>query len=343
MQHICDTRSQIVTAMRFKRFGTADAPLHNVLVAAATETGVCVPMISPAELARVALRRIAELRLSPTPEHYEKFYYEAAGQVAKRVPAVDEQVVQRLHELVAKASSTTEHLASGLQSTNNDLSVSIQTLADAYDGGASRVLSEIVASTRQIRATVEASHAELLDTQHSLSAIKAELVESRKLLGQDPLTGTENRRAMSAVLEREIVRARREGEPLVVAMIDIDHFKKINDSLGHDAGDAALIHLTRVAKTMLRGNDCFVRYGGEEFVLVLPETGLQGGVQTAARLQALLTKKPFVYDGQVVVMTFSAGVALLKDDDAETSLLRRADAGLYQAKREGRNRIVAMP
>lgn len=302
-----------------------------------------MPLIAPADLARAALLRIAELRVPPTPDNFEKFYYEAAGEAARRVPARDEQVAARLHELVSQAASTTEQLNTGLQLKGDSLAASVENLAVAPAERAARLLGEIVESARDIRGTVQASHGTLLETQRKLAEIKAELVESRKLLGQDPLTGTENRRAMSAVLDREIARSRREGEPLAVAMIDIDHFKRINDTLGHDAGDAALIHLTRVAKAMLRGNDAFIRYGGEEFVLVLPETALQGGVQTAQRLQALLARKPFLYGDQAVPMTLSAGVALLKDDDGEQSLLRRADAGLYEAKRAGRNRVVAMP
>ena len=203
------------------------------------------------------------------------------------------------------------------------------------------LLQTIVATAKDMHATMRASHAELVDTRRSLVEIKAELVESRKLLGQDALTGTYNRRAMDAILEREIARARRDAEPLVVAMVDIDHFKNINDTHGHAVGDAALVHLARVAKSMLRGNDAFIRYGGEEFLLVLPETALQGGMHVAGRLQALLEKAPLVHEGKSIPMRFSAGVSALKDDDTEGLLLQRADGALYKAKRAGRNRVVA--
>ena len=146
---------------------------------------------------------------------------------------------------------------------------------------------------------------------------------------------------MDAILAREIARARRDAEPLAVTMVDIDHVKAINDTHGHAAGDAALVHLARVAKSMLRGNDAFNRYGGEEFVLVLPETALQGSVHVAGRLQALLEKTPLVHEGKTIAMRFSAGVSTLNDSATEGLLIQRADEALYKAKRAGRNRVVA--
>lgn len=300
---------------------------------------------TPADYARIALRRIAELCLPPTPQNYAQHYYEAANETPPAPPAapdtVDSQLVQRVDDLVAQASATTEHLVSGLDRQNGDLANSLESLVEAGDGvDTTLLLQEVVATTRDIHAIVAASRLELQDTRRSLAEIKAELVESRNLLGQDQLTGTENRRGMSMILDREIARARRDHEPLAVAMIDVDHFKLVNDKHGHAAGDAALVHLTRLAKAMLRGNDAFVRYGGEEFVLVLPETAMQGAAFTAGRLRLLLEKNPLRHGDKEIPMTFSAGVAVLKDDDSEQSLLARADAGLYRAKHSGRNCVV---
>jgi diguanylate cyclase len=303
-----------------------------------------MPPTAPVDIARIALRQIAELRITPTPENYERAYYEAA-EVAKpaSMPLADQQMVLRVENVVSKAAEATEKLSEHLGEGKDELTASLESLIQTPALNAAEVLQAIVETTAGIHATVQASHAELLDTRRSLAQIKAELVESRKLLGLDPLTGTENRRAMSQILEREMARARRDLEPLTVAMIDVDHFKTINDSNGHDAGDAALVHLTLLAKSMLRGNDAFIRYGGEEFVLVLPETGLLGGVFTTQRLQKLLEKKPLIYGTKTLPMTVSAGVAEFRSDDREQTLLQRADAGLYEAKRSGRNRVVGMP
>ena len=148
---------------------------------------------------------------------------------------------------------------------------------------------------------------------------------------------------MSVILEREVLRARSEGGLLCVAMVDVDHFKHINDTCGHAAGDAALVHLTAVAWSLLRGNDAFIRCGGEEFLLILPETGSKGGVFVTERLQSLLEKTPLAslaYDGKTIGMTFSAGISELKSDDTGQTLVKRADAGLYKAKCAGRKRVV---
>ena len=319
----------------------------------------------PAELARMALHRLAELKLPPTPELYALHYYTAAGQqppgqaeathdAASRVnpagqvnPAdqaspVDQHLVERVDGIIAKASSVTQDLADNVSSRSEEVAVSLEGLVGdaAMPAGAIELLQAVVSSANAIHKTVLASHAELLDARRSLSAIEVELKESRHLLEKDPLTGSDNRRAMTAIIEREMARARRDREPMSVAMVDIDHFKKINDTYGHATGDAALIHLTHIARSILRGNDAFVRYGGEEFLLVLAETGLLGGVHVAERLQHALLKQPFAHHGQAIEMTFSAGVASLQDGDTEATLLKRADKALYEAKRTGRNRVL---
>ena len=306
---------------------------------------------SPAELARLALRRLAELKLPPTPELYAMHYYAAAGQEPPQAPApagagpaglVEQQLLHRVDGIIAKASSVTQELADDVSSRSEEVASSLEGLvADAdMPPNAVELLQAVLSSANAMHKTMLASHAELIDARRSLSAIEVELKENRHLLEKDPLTGTDNRRAMGAIIEREMARARRDREPMSVAMVDIDHFKNINDTYGHAAGDAALIHLTHIARSILRGNDAFVRYGGEEFLLVMAETALMGGVHVAERLQHALLKQPFSHHGQIIAMTFSAGVATLEDGDVEATLLKRADTALYQAKRSGRNRVL---
>jgi diguanylate cyclase len=308
---------------------------------------------SPTELARAALRRIAEERLPPTPDVYARLYYETAGIPQPQPVAVDTNAradlenqarVDQLDSLVDKIVATSESLASGLDQGRAQMEASLDSLiVDAPANDTVQLLQVIVATAKDMHVTLKASHAELRDTQNSLTALRAELTESRKLLGQDALTGTENRRVMDAILEREMASARKEAEALSVAMIDLDHFKRVNDTYGHAAGDAALVHLTQLAKSMLRGHDAFIRYGGEEFLLVLPQTGLDGALYVAGRLQALLAKSPLIHAGKTIEMRFSAGVAAFKDEDTEASFVARADAALYDAKRSGRNKVVAAP
>ena len=308
---------------------------------------------TPAVLARAALRRIAELKLPPTPALYTRHYYAAAGappapdDQPKGEPVaqanVDAQLLNRVEDILAKASSVTQDLADTVSTRSDEVAASLEGLiADAaMPASAIELLQAVVTSANAMHQTMIASHTELVAARRSLSTIEVELRESRHLLQKDPLTGTDNRRAMTAIIEREMARARRDQEPMSVAMVDIDHFKKINDTYGHAAGDAALIHLTLIARSILRGNDAFVRYGGEEFLLVMAETGLLGGVHVAERLQLALIKQPFIHLGQDIAMTFSAGVSVLADDDTEATLLRRADQALYKAKQTGRNKVLA--
>ncbi|NUZ08996.1 GGDEF domain-containing protein [Schlegelella sp. ID0723] len=246
----------------------------------------------PAEIARLALRRMAELKLPPTPETFAEHYYAVAGASAAPAPplraaaAVDHQLLDRIHDVLAKATNVTQELADSVSTCGDEVAASLEgVVANPMPSDAIELLQAVVSTASAMHQTLRASQAELVEARRSLSAIETELKESRHLLEKDPLTGTENRRAMATILEREMARSRREKEPMSVAMVDVDHFKAINDTHGHAAGDAALVHLTQLARAILRGNDAFVRYGGEEFLLVLTGTGTQGAVFVTGRLQ----------------------------------------------------------
>jgi diguanylate cyclase len=122
--------------------------------------------------------------------------------------------------------------------------------------------------------------------------------------------------------------------------MDIDHFKNLNDNLGHDAGDDALAHLAQVTRAALRPTDVLARYGGEEFVIILPETDMDEGVRVMTRVQRELTKNFFLHKNERVLVTFSAGVAQRFGTEAADSVMKRADFAMYQAKHSGRNRVV---
>ena len=157
----------------------------------------------------------------------------------------------------------------------------------------------------------------------------------------DQLTGILNRRGMDEAFDRELSSADRSQAPLCVALLDIDNFKKLNDTLGHQAGDQALIHLAQVIKESLRPSDNVARYGGEEFVILLPDTPLHEGVEAVERLQREMTKKFFLNNNDRILVTFSAGVALRKSDEDQEDVVGRADKAMYIAKTTGKNRVVA--
>ncbi|MDP1680143.1 MAG: diguanylate cyclase [Candidatus Nitrotoga sp.] len=157
---------------------------------------------------------------------------------------------------------------------------------------------------------------------------------------QDFLTGALNRRGMDAALAQEFERADRHGTPLTLAMMDIDHFKKINDSLGHSTGDVALAHLVKVVKSIIRSTDVLARYGGEEFIIILPGTKEDDAIEVIKGVQRDLTKNFFLHNNERVLITFSAGVAERFSNETVDEVLPRADAALYKAKQTGRNRVI---
>jgi diguanylate cyclase (GGDEF)-like protein len=157
----------------------------------------------------------------------------------------------------------------------------------------------------------------------------------------DGLTQTYNKRYLLEFLDREMARCGRHGRPLSVLLLDIDHFKKINDGFGHLAGDYVLRELAQQVKTRIRREECFARYGGEEFVLVLPETGHDNTVYLAEKLRKMVEAHRFSFEGKEIKVTFSGGVADMQPEHQNPlSFLNAADARLYEAKRAGRNRIA---
>lgn len=158
----------------------------------------------------------------------------------------------------------------------------------------------------------------------------------------DPLSGVFNRRYMESTLERELLRAKRGGRPLAITMIDVDHFKQFNDRFGHDAGDALLRAFGGLLKSIIRGDDVACRYGGEEFVLIMPGAPESIASERAAQLRAALAGLEIQHHGHALgPVTISCGIAVFPGHGASAeNLLEAADAALYEAKRAGRDRVL---
>jgi two-component system, cell cycle response regulator len=159
----------------------------------------------------------------------------------------------------------------------------------------------------------------------------------------DALTGLSNRRYMESHLGTLVEQASARGKPLSALVIDIDYFKAINDTHGHDAGDDVLRDFALRLKRSIRGIDLACRYGGEEFVIVMPETDMAVAAMVAERLRRRIAAGPFAITqgAQTIPVTISIGIAALRGkDDSAASLLKRADQALYRAKHDGRNRVV---
>lgn len=210
------------------------------------------------------------------------------------------------------------------------------------------LLANLVAATRDMAETSSNSQEQLKTLQDQVLATQAELVQlhhdldnASALARHDPLTDTLNRKGLDEALSREIAGMQRKAVPLSLSLLDIDNFKKLNDRLGHEAGDNALIHLVNVARRCMRPSDTLARYGGEEFVILMPDTLLDQGVEAMVRLQRELTKAFFLFGEKKVLITFSAGVAQLAADESGTDAIKRADRAMYLAKRAGKNRVMA--
>ena len=163
------------------------------------------------------------------------------------------------------------------------------------------------------------------------------LAEIERLANHDELTGLLNRRSLLRALGEEIERAGRTGAPLSVALLDIDHFKQVNDRLGHLVGDRTLRAFADAVQSHRRGTDRFGRYGGEEFLLVLPDTRADEAVLALDRLREAVAGTDWSAVSPGLTVHFSAGIATWRDDEPLEQLLSRADSGLYGAKDAGRN------
>ncbi|MFS2071515.1 GGDEF domain-containing protein [Pseudomonas sp. CT11-2] len=157
---------------------------------------------------------------------------------------------------------------------------------------------------------------------------------------RDPLTDTGNRIAMDQTLQREIEMSRRHSQPLSLLMLDIDHFKQINDTYGHSAGDEVLKAVAASIKSQLRNVDMVFRFGGEEFMILLSNTSREAAAMVGERLRFAAQAQDYVAEGKTIELTVSLGCSTLLPGESAESLLRRADSALYVAKREGRNRLA---
>lgn len=209
------------------------------------------------------------------------------------------------------------------------------------------LLKEVVGATRSMADNTRGARNELRTMRDKVQTTEAEIAKLHQELDRvsaqarhDPLTGVLNRKGLDEALDRELSNVRRKETPLCMGLLDIDNFKKLNDSQGHATGDAALAHLATVARECMRPQDTLARFGGEEFVILLPDTLLDKGIEAMTRLQRELTKRFFLAGTEKILITFSAGVAQFAPGESGMDAIKRADQAMYLAKRAGKNRVM---
>ena len=244
-----------------------------------------------------------------------------------------------------------DHLSEFADSTSDyhdKIEVCVEKISKADDiSQLEDVLAEVISETRIIqinaqrsRDDLRASRLRVEEAERRIDELQGELEKASTLVRHDQLTGALNRRGLDETFESEFARSQRRKSPLCVGLLDIDNFKKLNDSLGHSAGDAALIHLVTVIRDTLRPQDTLARFGGEEFIILLPDTPLDDAKKALVRLQRELTKRFFLNENEKILITFSAGLTDLRPNDTQASITKRADEAMYAAKQAGKNRVI---
>lgn len=207
------------------------------------------------------------------------------------------------------------------------------------------VVRDLVADSRTVHGVIhstqerlQAEHTRATELTDRVRSLEDELRRLSEEVSTDPLTQIANRRGLEKAFETERARVNRQGAPMSIGLLDVDNFKKLNDTLGHQTGDEALKFLARRVSESLRPMDVVARYGGEEFVVLLPNTQAEEAQGVLTRLQRQLSAEFFTQGEQKVFITFSAGVTPYRDQEPIETALERADLALYEAKRSGKNR-----
>jgi diguanylate cyclase len=322
-----------------------------------------------------ALERIKRYGLNPTPNNFALFYYYSAGTNPNLKMAIDlllsqqETLNQQICDELYQAHLGLDAEQKALKDANAAIEAEVTRVLDAIDRAASNTtqynqtldkfsgqltstasleeirgaVTKVVSETRSMVKQNERLSTQLASTTQQLTELRYNFDQAHKELQVDPLTEVGNRKFFDNELEHSTSEARDNGSPLSLLMIDIDHFKKFNDTYGHVIGDQVLRLVARTLVENLKGRDVIARYGGEEFVILLPQTKVHDAAKVANLLRDSLSKKSIrkrSTNETLGGVTISIGAAEFCIGESLESFVSRADSGLYKAKSEGRNRVV---
>jgi diguanylate cyclase len=296
----------------------------------------------------VALINDVHRRLANEKEELELFL----DQLGQRLQALDAMVDGAESQRLASLASGRE-LDEFVKAEVNDIEQTVSNVTEVVQmkgviQGSLENIRRHLAEKRQqeeerqasLEQQLKAMNQRLADLEGESDRLRARLAQERVQAMTDPLTSIPNRLGYEKRLELEYARWQRYGHPLTMVVCDIDHFKRINDTYGHKAGDRALMAIAKSLIQHLRQTDFVARVGGEEFVVLLPETPMEDAVAVAEKLRKGVEDCEFVYEGTPVPITMSGGVAIFHEGDGKEAPFKRADKALYKAKQQGRNRFI---
>lgn len=279
-----------------------------------------------------------------TSDIAERLYNEflKAQDTNARMSGVSERMSKRIvavHDAIDSAMTTASAYSASLQVASGDLG------QDEHDAAELRTLaSALLAETRRMQDANHRLEMSLQASRDDIEALQRDLDDVRREALLDPLTKIHNRKAFDEGLAHAVGRSRETGQHLCLLLVDIDHFKRFNDTWGHQTGDQVLRLVAMTLKSNIKGKDIAARYGGEEFAAVLPDTDLEGAVILADNIRKAIHAKELLKrstNEKLGRVTASFGVACFRPSDTPSSLIERADRCLYAAKHGGRNKVVS--
>jgi diguanylate cyclase len=305
----------------------------------------------------------------PTPSNFSVWYAYHTGQnsdltrtidvlLSNHCP-IDDQALDQLHgtffkppvsekalcEKSIRARDTLKTVLDLVEKAQGDAdghTISAQFLANVHS--LAELIDSLVEETSRIVGRSERLGLDLRQSSDKIGALERTLEDLRREATTDGLTGIANRRYFDMTLQTMSGDAMNSGDDLSLLLIDIDHFKKVNDTWGHATGDAVIQFVATTLAQNVRGQDCVARYGGEEFAIILPTTSIEAAMHVGDNIRTALSRRPFAaptFEETVRAVTVSIGVACYEPGESLAQLVQRADAALYQAKKTGRDRVVA--
>ena len=329
-----------------------------------------------AGLSEAAIAAMSARGVSPTPQNYALWYGYVSGLQPELSRAVDaliadgtpftdmlcrelhdrfcdagrhlgvlQQTGAELDQAVGRAMTLIAGAAGDAQSFNKALDEVSGQLAGGQPAERVRgVVSSLLAQTQRATERNRSLELRLTQTSSELAELRQNLEVVRREALTDPLTGIANRKLFDTRLREAARNATENDEPMALLMLDIDHFKKFNDTYGHQLGDQVLRLVAKTLTESIKGRDTAARYGGEEFAIVLPQTRLENAVTLGEQIRRTMVRHKIVRKDtgeEYGIITLSIGAGAYRKDEALGELIRRADGALYHAKRTGRNRVVA--